>query len=217
MRQTTIRVRGLRSAGVILVLTGLMAALAMPVAAQETLAGETFTGDPGVQDSIVDCTDGDGFMFAMGRATGPVPGDFLESVDYAFDPATGALTSFEAEFTIHDSETNELLATGTKSLIAGETECNAVTERTVTTASVSYSVDFDGDALVDEQGTASVTLVDDGPSGILDAFVEVFGAGDAEATSKNQCKKGGWRDRTRADGSPFRNQGECIHYVNTGE
>jgi hypothetical protein len=194
----------------------MMAVLAMPAATATTLQGETFVGDPGAQDSIVDCESGSGFMFAMGTATGPAEGEFLESVEYDFNPATGALTSFEAEFTINDAETGERLATGTKSLIAGETECNAETERTVTTASVSYSVDLDGDGLVDEQGTASVTLVDDGPSGILDAFVEMFGAGDAEATSKDQCKKGGWRDRTRADGSPFRNQGECIRYVNTG-
>ena len=30
------------------------------------------------------------------------------------------------------------------------------------------------------------------------------------------CKDGGWEDRTRADGSAFRNQGDCIMYVNTG-
>lgn len=36
------------------------------------------------------------------------------------------------------------------------------------------------------------------------------------ATSKDECKKGGWQDVRRADGSAFRNQGECIRYVNTG-
>lgn len=158
MRQTTILVRGLRSACAILAVAGLMAALAMPVAAQETLAGETFTGDPGAQDAFVDCESGSGSMVAMGTATGPVPGNFLEFVEYDFDPTTGALTHFEAQFTIRDADTNAVLATGTKSLIEGTTVCNALTERTVTDASVSYAVDFDGDETVDEQGTASVIM-----------------------------------------------------------
>jgi len=35
-------------------------------------------------------------------------------------------------------------------------------------------------------------------------------------TTTNQCKSGGWMTRTRADGSTFKNQGDCIQYVNTG-
>lgn len=37
------------------------------------------------------------------------------------------------------------------------------------------------------------------------------------ATSKDQCKDSGWTTVTRADGSPFSNQGDCIQYVNTGK
>jgi hypothetical protein len=37
------------------------------------------------------------------------------------------------------------------------------------------------------------------------------------ATSKDQCKDAGWRSFFRADGSSFRNQGDCIQYVNTGK
>lgn len=37
------------------------------------------------------------------------------------------------------------------------------------------------------------------------------------ATNKDDCKKGGWADLTRADGSTFKNQGDCIQYVNTGK
>jgi hypothetical protein len=36
------------------------------------------------------------------------------------------------------------------------------------------------------------------------------------ATSKDQCKNGGYNNVRRADGSTFRNQGDCIQYVNTG-
>jgi hypothetical protein len=46
-----------------------------------------------------------------------------------------------------------------------------------------------------------------------------LGQGEAAgvATSKDECKKGGWADLTRADSSSFKNQGDCIQYVNTGK
>lgn len=34
------------------------------------------------------------------------------------------------------------------------------------------------------------------------------------ATNKDQCKNNGWKTRTRLNGSPFKNQGDCIDYVN---
>jgi hypothetical protein len=44
--------------------------------------------------------------------------------------------------------------------------------------------------------------------------VERVGLAVAE---KDQCKKGGWANVTRDDGSTFKNQGDCIQYVNTGK
>jgi hypothetical protein len=38
-----------------------------------------------------------------------------------------------------------------------------------------------------------------------------------EATTVAACKSGGWLSLTRADGSLFKNQGDCIQYVNTGK
>lgn len=38
-----------------------------------------------------------------------------------------------------------------------------------------------------------------------------------EPQNANECKKGGWMNLTRADGSTFKNQGDCIQYVNTGK
>jgi hypothetical protein len=35
-------------------------------------------------------------------------------------------------------------------------------------------------------------------------------------TDKNQCKHGGWKDYVGPDG-PFKNQGDCIQFVNTGK
>lgn len=37
------------------------------------------------------------------------------------------------------------------------------------------------------------------------------------ASSADACKNGGWETLRRADGSSFRNQGQCIRYVNTGK
>lgn len=37
------------------------------------------------------------------------------------------------------------------------------------------------------------------------------------ATTKDACKNGGWQTLRRADGTPFKNQGDCIQYVNTGK
>lgn len=34
-------------------------------------------------------------------------------------------------------------------------------------------------------------------------------------TSINQCKNGGWQNYSRTNGSTFKNQGDCIQYVNT--
>ena len=36
-------------------------------------------------------------------------------------------------------------------------------------------------------------------------------------TSKDQCKNDGWQSVSRANGSSFKNQGDCIQYVNTGK
>lgn len=35
--------------------------------------------------------------------------------------------------------------------------------------------------------------------------------------SRDACKADGWKTLSRADGSPFKNQGDCIQYVNTGK
>lgn len=38
----------------------------------------------------------------------------------------------------------------------------------------------------------------------------------AVPSNANQCKNGGWANLYRANGTSFRNQGDCIQYVNTG-
>lgn len=36
-------------------------------------------------------------------------------------------------------------------------------------------------------------------------------------TTKDDCKNGGWQNVTAADGSAFKNQGQCVSYVNHGD
>jgi hypothetical protein len=38
-----------------------------------------------------------------------------------------------------------------------------------------------------------------------------------QPATKDDCKNGGWQTHARADASPFKNQGDCIQYVNTGK
>lgn len=37
------------------------------------------------------------------------------------------------------------------------------------------------------------------------------------AAAKEQCKAGGWQTYKRADGSSFKNQGDCVQYTNNGK
>jgi hypothetical protein len=45
---------------------------------------------------------------------------------------------------------------------------------------------------------------------------QVIGGPNTPA-SKDACKNGGWMNLQRANGSSFKNQGDCIQYVNTGK
>lgn len=59
-------------------------------------------------------------------------------------------------------------------------------------------------------GTAPLLL---GQGFLID---NLFYASAEAPASHGDCKDGGWQDLTRGDGSAFRNQGDCIQYVNTG-
>jgi sugar lactone lactonase YvrE len=83
----------------------------------------------------------------------------------------------------------------------------------------------------DSQGNLFVTEINGGdvlkftPSGSASVFVNglvgpIYIAVMPEAdtpTNMNQCKNGGWQTLVRANGTQFKNQGDCIQYVNTGK
>ena len=40
---------------------------------------------------------------------------------------------------------------------------------------------------------------------------------DEQPANQDQCKNGGWQTLTHPDGTPFKNQGDCIQFANTGK
>ena len=62
---------------------------------------------------------------------------------------------------------------------------------------------------IDSTGTDGAIIVTGGPSPTPTATPAPAGP-----TSKDQCKNGGWRNFTFPH--PFKNQGDCIQFVNTG-
>lgn len=75
-----------------------------------------------------------------------------------------------------------------------------------------------------QQGV-SVSIAGDGNTAIIGGWQDngqagaawVFAAANLTPFNKDSCKNGGWSSLTRADGSRFKNQGDCIQYVNTGK
>lgn len=61
-----------------------------------------------------------------------------------------------------------------------------------------------------------LVLVSGGYDPSVFASAEIFSPYD-QPQNKDECKKNGWQGLTRADGTPFKNQGDCIQYVNTGK
>lgn len=50
---------------------------------------------------------------------------------------------------------------------------------------------------------------------LIDNFSEMSGL--PVPTDKDQCKKDGWKNYATPAGDPFKNQGECVSFVNTGK
>jgi hypothetical protein len=76
----------------------------------------------------------------------------------------------------------------------------------------------------------AVDYCDNGAAGVgfmrLDSIINPCWTGYIPATkfnasnpplTKDDCKNGGWQTRTTKSGAPFKNQGQCIDYVNNGD
>jgi hypothetical protein len=86
-----------------------------------------------------------------------------------------------------------------------------------------------GECTTDADGQCDFTY--DGPSSpavdVITAFLDQISealpatAGKtwvlSEASDRDDCRDGGWQTTVREDGSGFKNQGDCMRYVNTGK
>jgi hypothetical protein len=73
--------------------------------------------------------------------------------------------------------------------------------------------------VVDSSWSAAATGGDGEMTTLIDNFNfngDITTFGPDEPTEKDACKTGGWQDLERADGTAFKNQGDCIQYFNTG-
>src|SRR4029078_2597082 len=80
--------------------------------------------------------------------------------------------------------------------------------------------DFDHDGLGDAcdsdvDGDAVPNNVDQCPNTPLGTPVSIKGC--PKAVNADQCKNNGWKTLQRQNGTTFKNQGDCIQYVNTGK
>ena len=194
---------------------------AAPAAAQSTLTGEFFLGTASYTTGSCSNSAPTSFTFtASGAAHGPYPGTFTERGSFTVLPMPGGLgqfTKFEATFEIESPAGN---VTGTKSLRSPKVDnyvCAADGFRVfLTGADVTYTARIEtAGGSSQDRGTGFVNLFNP-PADAY--FNEGFTSQPLAPTDKDQCKDEGHRNfidpRT---GEPFKNQGQCVSFVEQQE
>ena len=194
-----------------------------------TTYGGVCTLSPDGKSATLNNTGGDpdgsysGVYFATSNLSGKLVSDISQlSFDYTGNTATAGSPRISLPIDTNNNGTTDFFVfiSGSQCGIAGHVDIHNAGctvfwtagpvsgESWATFASHGWRVATDHVPFViaDDAGIWAVTNVQ-------------LGQGEAAgvATKKDACKKGGWADLTRADGSSFKNQGDCIQYVNTGK
>ena len=193
---------------------------APPPAAPPGLTGEVLTMTQANQagtnvDCVVGTRAGSASFAGSGLATGPYPGTFTANGTVSTTMDSGTVSgTFDETFTITSPAGT---VTGTKSgaLPPDTSSCigsslaaeNAMLhyQATIATAEGNFVDSGTSQALLDITGFR-------GPNEVI--FGETFssqGVVPIIPTSKDQCKDGGWQQYPQ-----FRNQGDCVSFVETG-
>lgn len=200
---------------------GVVAALlvAVPsVAAAATLAGETLTSTQ--LSASANCpTPNTGtviYTAQNGLATGPYPGTwFVEQGN--IEMTAGVVTRWDVtDFKIYDPTGQFALVLGTKTLVGPAAgTCSGSGAFDTLSASVSGALSYDATFTADDStetgpSAANVSFTRLGDA-ITGTFSETFGAvASATPATKDECKDDGYASFPML----FKNQGECIAFVN---
>lgn len=189
---------------------GLVVALALAVSpatasAVSTLTGETLSGSSSQGNSPACPTP---TFSVSGTATGPYPGMFAESGTWSLPP------TFSATFTI-TSGTTTITGNKTRGPLFGLVcALGAAGGASASMSQSPYTATIhtpNGNFHDEGTSAVTVTITESGAATLTESFTSSLAQPVLIApTTKDQCKRGGWRDFPH-----FKSQGDCVSFVAT--
>lgn len=182
-----------------------------------TLTGEQLSSQSGEAAWYCNNDKSGNFTYiATGTATGPYPGPFSESGKFTVN-SVGEVTDFSANFKIDSPQGT---VTGSKTITSGPTSgiCDSQPfESTVNATAIAkyQAVIATPNGNYTDSGTSNVTSNATTPLYVLPLLQETYKSSQTEPTlivptSKDECNDDGWKNYPQ-----FKNQGQCVSYVET--